>query len=266
MGSRRHRENLRTYGCEPFDVVVVHGGPGAAGEMAPVARELARQWGVLEPLQTATSVTGQIDELAAVLETHAAKPLVLVGFSWGAWLSYLCAAYHPELVRKLVLVSAAPFKEEYAAGIQEIRLRRLSEVERREVESMMRAMKDPTVEGKDALLARFGQLFTRTDACDPVISADEGLQIRWDIHTRVWKEAAQWRSSGKLLALAPRISCPVVALHGDHDPHPAEGVRVPLAAALEEFRFVLLEHCGHRPWIERRAADGFYDALKGALT
>ena len=266
MGRRRHSEAVRTYGDEPFEVVVVHGGPGAAGEMAPVARELARQWGILEPLQTATSVQGQIDELASVLEANAAKPIVLVGFSWGAWLSYLCAACHSELVRKLVLVSAAPFKEEYAAGIQEIRLSRLNEAERREVESMMRAMKDPTVASKDTLLARFGQLFAKADAFDPVISVDEGLQVRWDIHASVWKEAAQWRSSGKLLALAERITCPVVALHGDHDPHPADGVRVPLTAALEGFRFVLLEHCGHRPWIERRAADRFYEVLKEVLT
>src|SRR5215510_9607502 len=31
-------ENHRTYGSAPYTVAVVHGGPGAAGEMAPVAR------------------------------------------------------------------------------------------------------------------------------------------------------------------------------------------------------------------------------------
>ena len=33
--------NLRTYGEPPFGVAVIHGGPGAGGEMAPVARVLA---------------------------------------------------------------------------------------------------------------------------------------------------------------------------------------------------------------------------------
>ena len=42
---------FRLYGKSPFDVVVVHGGPGAGGEMSPVARELASERGVLEPLQ-----------------------------------------------------------------------------------------------------------------------------------------------------------------------------------------------------------------------
>jgi len=31
--------NLRQYGNAPFSVAVIHGGPGASGEMAPVARE-----------------------------------------------------------------------------------------------------------------------------------------------------------------------------------------------------------------------------------
>lgn len=51
-------ENLRIYGQSPFTLAVIHGGPGAGGEMAPVARELASARGVLEPIQTATSLEG----------------------------------------------------------------------------------------------------------------------------------------------------------------------------------------------------------------
>ena len=40
-------ENLRKYGKAPFSIVVVHGGPGAAGEMAPVAQELKASGGIL---------------------------------------------------------------------------------------------------------------------------------------------------------------------------------------------------------------------------
>lgn len=34
-------ENLRTYGNPPFSVAVIPGGPGTAGKMTPVARELS---------------------------------------------------------------------------------------------------------------------------------------------------------------------------------------------------------------------------------
>jgi hypothetical protein len=73
--------NLRTYGVTPFKIALVHGGPGAPGEMAPVARELSSEMGILEPLQTADSIDGQVEELKNVLETHGNPPLILVGFS-----------------------------------------------------------------------------------------------------------------------------------------------------------------------------------------
>jgi hypothetical protein len=61
-------KNLRKYGNKPFNVAVIHGGPGAPGEMAPVARELSSVRGILEPLQTAATLEGQVQELKAVLE------------------------------------------------------------------------------------------------------------------------------------------------------------------------------------------------------
>jgi len=41
-------ENIRKYGIGPFSVAVIHGGPGASGEMAPVAKELALVCGILK--------------------------------------------------------------------------------------------------------------------------------------------------------------------------------------------------------------------------
>jgi hypothetical protein len=38
---------------------IIHGGPGAPGSMATVARELASDWGIMEPLQTVTSLERQ---------------------------------------------------------------------------------------------------------------------------------------------------------------------------------------------------------------
>lgn len=73
------------------------------------------------------------------------------------------------------------------------------------------------------------------------------------------------RKSGQLLEIACKIRCPVVAIHGDYDPHPAAGVREPLAKVVQDFRFVLLEKCGHKPWAEREARDEFYGVLEREL-
>jgi pimeloyl-ACP methyl ester carboxylesterase len=92
------------------------------------------------------------------------------------------------------------------------------------------------------------------------------VRVEARVYAAVWPEAAELRRSGRLLELGEQIECPVVAIHGDYDPHPAAGVREPLSRTLEDFRFVLLEKCGHKPWIERQAREAFFAALRTALT
>jgi len=258
-------KNLRTYGNSPFNVAIIHGGPGAAGEMAPVARELKSGRGVLEPLQTAASLKGQIEELRTVLRNNGDLPVFLVGFSWGAWLSFIFAANYPTFVKKLILIASGPFKEKYAARIQETRLNRLSEKERTEVKPLLEVLDNPAAEDKSETFARFGALFSKADAYDPIMHESEAIDCQVDIFQSVWKEAAELRRSGKLTELGGHIKCPVVAIHGDYDPHPAEGVQKPLSAILKSFRLILLKNCGHMPWIERQARDEFYRILKEEL-
>lgn len=258
-------KNLRTHGKPPFTVAVVHGGPGAAGEMAPVARELASGWGVLEPLQTAASLEGQVEELKSILERNGELPITLIGFSWGAWLGFILAARRPTMVRKLVLIGSGSFEERYASGIHETRLGRLSAEDRAEVESLMGVLEHPSPPDKSAAFARLGALFSKADTYAPISLESEGIEPRADIFRSVWKDAAELRRSGKLLNLGRHVECPVVAIHGDYDPHPAEGVREPLSPVLRSFRFVLLERCGHTPWVEREARDEFYRVLKEEL-
>jgi len=258
-------KDLRTYGNAPFNVALIHGGPGAAGEMAPVARELASSWGVLEPLQTAKSIQGQIEELKIVLEKNADLPVSLIGFSWGAWLSFIFAANYPIFVKKLILIGSGPFEEKYAARIEETRLNRISQEERTELESLHEILDNPAAEKKSETFARFGALFSKADAYDPITYESEIIDCDVDIFQSVWKQAEELRRSGKLLELGKRIKCPVVAIHGDYDPHPAEGVQKPMSAILKGFRFILLKNCGHKPWIERQAKDRFYKTLKEEL-
>lgn len=257
--------NPRIYGKAPFSVAVIHGGPGAAGEMAPVARKLASDRGVLEPLQTAASLHGQIEELKTVLEKQGDLPAILIGFSWGAWLGFIFTADYPEFVKKLILVGSGPFEEAYAAKIQQTRLTRLSGEKRTEAESLIRAIGYPASQGESTAFARLGGLLSKADAYDPLRYETILIDYRLDIFQSVWKEAAELRRSGKLLELGKKITCPVVAIHGDYDPHPAEGVQKPLSAVLKDSRFILLKNGGHMPWIERQARDEFYRILEEHL-
>jgi pimeloyl-ACP methyl ester carboxylesterase len=261
-------ESLRAYGEPPYRVIVLHGGPGAAGEMAPVAQELAQDWGVLEPLQTADSLEGQIEGLRSLLVDAADLPVVLVGFSWGAWLAYLFAARYPRLTRKLILIGSGPFEERYVAELHHTRLSRLTEAEQAEIRSLEKVIQDSVTVNGEAAFQRFGALFSKADAYDPVApgSTDAALDFRVDVYRGVWPEAAAWRRGGILLAVGQRINCPVVAIHGTYDPHPIEGVAEPLSSVLGDFRLVTLERCGHKPWIERHARERFYGVLKDELS
>jgi pimeloyl-ACP methyl ester carboxylesterase len=91
------------------------------------------------------------------------------------------------------------------------------------------------------------------------------MPCQTDIYQSVWKEASHLRQTGELLQLGKKILCPVVALHGDWDPHPAKGVSEPLQATLKSFQFTLLENYGHKPWIEKRAKDKFYSILEEVI-
>ncbi len=258
-------KNLHKHGKAPYGIAVIHGGPGAGGEMSPVARMLCSKWGILEPIQTSASLKGQLEELKSVLEVNGALPVILIGFSWGAWLSFLLAAEYPFLVRKLILVGSGPFEEKYAAKINQIRLQRLSKKERKEIETLTEILNKACFTKNKAAFAGFGALFSKADAYDPIKDIPEVGTFNVDIFQSVWREAKELRRSGKLLSAGKHIKCPVVAIHGDYDPHPAEGVKKPLNAILKNFRFILLKNCGHKPWIERGAREEFFRILKDEL-
>ena len=134
-------KHFRKHGRAPYKIVVVHGGPGAPGEVAPVARKLSVFQGVLEPFQTQNTINEQLKELHEVILTHAQAPVVMIGHSWGAWLSWLYSANYAPQVRKLILVSAGSFDEKYNKNLMNIRLNRLSESNRKEVMKVLGMVK-----------------------------------------------------------------------------------------------------------------------------
>jgi len=255
-------KNLRIWGKPPFSAVVLHGGPGAAGAVAPVAEELSTGIGVLEPLQTRDSINGQVEELKEIVIAAAQVPAVIVGHSWGAYLGFIFASRYPEPVKKLILIASPPFEQIYAESIGPERLNRLSEEERLEALALIDEVNEPGKRNSAAPMARLAELFEHVDEYDPLPGEKTPVTFSQHIYDKIWPEASRLRKSGELLAMAKKIPCPVVGIHGDYDPHPAEGVQKPLSRVLRDFSFYLLKNCGHEPWNERQARDEFYRILK----
>ncbi|SFM48989.1 alpha/beta fold hydrolase [Methanolobus profundi] len=256
--------NPRKYGTEPYRIAVIHGGPGAPGTVAELAAGLAGRSGkgVLEPLQTSMSIEGQISELKRMLRRHGKLPLTLVGHSWGAWLAFLFAARYPSYVKKLILIASGPFEEKYATTIMQTRLDRMSKEGIEEYLHLSSKMSDPSVRNKNHFFTRFGKLMSSADSFDLVPFEETHLGFHHDVNKSVWSEASYLRKSGKLLRTGFQIKCPVVAIHGCYDPHPFEGVEEPLSRVIIDLRFILLEKCGHYPWLERHASEEFYQLME----
>jgi pimeloyl-ACP methyl ester carboxylesterase len=173
------------------------------------------------------------------------------------------------LVSKLILVSSPAFTESYVAQLHARRLSRLDERQRTEFQALITGLENCGTTDKDALLAKLGALVAKSDKYAHIEDADEpgtlNVNVDGEIYQRVWTEAAEMRRSGELLRRVRDVRCPVVAIHGDHDPSPADGVSEPLSGVLRDFRFVLLPRCGHTPWNERFAREEFYRVLNSEI-
>jgi pimeloyl-ACP methyl ester carboxylesterase len=253
-------DNFRIYGAEPYDLVLLHGGPGAPGTLETIARRLSVSFGILEPFILSLSVKEQLEELHLIVTNHSSRPLFIIGHSWGAWLSFLYASRYPELVKKVIMIGAPPFEEKYVQRIQETRFSRLTEKEKKDfIIEEQQLYYLPSV--SESLSPEFTTLLTKTDVFE--ILPKENLFSKFfpEVYKSVWAEGSGLRRSGRLLEYAKDIKCPVVAINGDFDPHPAEGVKDPLMKIIPNFRFNLIEKCGHYPWKEKYGKDILYRIL-----
>lgn len=251
----------RQYGKTPSRVVVLHGGPGGAGEVEPFARELGNMGcDVLEPFQTCQSVDQQIDELRSQMEKHCALPVVVIGWSWGAWLGSLLAARHEDLVRALILVGSGPLEARYAKAIRTTKNARLTSDEQAELLALRPMAERPADVARFIEISDAADTYARDASPQPDVFFDDAIQ------RAVWPEADHMRKDGSLLKAVSTIRCPVLAIQGDYDPRPSEGVRVPLQAALPSAEFVEIKRCGHKPWQEIYAKNEFYHLVAKAIT
>ena len=259
-------ETFRKYGNPLYSIALIHGGPGAPGYLKPVAVELSKSFGVLEPFQSEGTVDGQIEELRIFLKQNSNLPVVLIGHSWGAWLSVMFASENPEYLKKIILISSGPFDDEYVKKINEIKMSRLSKEDIIEMNNLKESLNNPAIKEKLEVFKKFGKLNSKTDYYNRINIDDDIIEYQPDIFQTVNRESLYLRKSGKLLRMAGRVKCPVTAIHGDYDTHPYKGVEEPLAKTLTDFKFYLLEKCGHYPWNEADAKEKFYEILLKELT
>ncbi len=253
---------FRADGAGP-PLLLLHGGPGAHHDyLYPQMLALAERHRVITYDQRGggqsktddpTPITWrtQVDDLATVIgEFGLREGLTLVGYSWGALLAMLYAIQcttDPSLPapRRMVLVSPAPITRAWRDQFEAT----LAERGRSEVIAAMRAElaasglreRDPA-----AYRQRSFELSVAGYFADPhKATALTPFRVTGKVQQSVWQSLGEFDITSSLRA----VKVPTLVIHGKDDPIPlasAEAAADALGADL-----VVLEECGHVPYVER---------------
>ena len=258
---------VRTYGTSGPLVIVLHGGPGASGTMAPVARGLAGSFRVLEPLQRGSggeplSVARHVADLYEVIESRCeGARCALVGHSWGAMLTLAYAAAHPKSAGPLVLIGCGTFDTAARSRIRAVREARMDDNLRCRMQHLLETVPDP-----DQRLRAMGELFLPLESYDLITANLEIEACDGRAFDETWMDMLRLQEEGVYPAAFATIKTSVVMLHGAADPHPGQMIRDSLQPYIPHLEYKQWERCGHYPWLEKAVRDEFFSDLRSWLT
>ena len=263
---------VRHYGEAGPLLVLLHGGPGAPGSMAPLARNLCSRFRVLEPLQRTSgsiplTVERHVTDLYAVLRDSLEEgPLTIIGFSWGAMLALTYAARFPVECRRVILIGCGTLDEGSRKAYQRQMLQRTdSESQRRirQLEGKLLVERDP--ECRNALFAELGAIYTRIQSFKALSAGTEAALFDEAGFNETWDDVLALQKSGIQPAEFAHILAPVIMIHGDHDPHPGRMIYHSLKPYIRDLQYREIPRCGHMPWVEEEARHRFYKLLSNEL-
>jgi proline iminopeptidase len=267
-------------------VLVLHGGPGADHQyLLPQMLELARErelifydqrGGGRSRTDDPAPITWQThaEDLAAVVRELEIDPLILIGYSWGGLLAMLYTVeamgssgeQHAALdaesrfpaPQSLVLIDPAPITREHRAEFEAEFARRQQgetiQALRRELSESGLRERDP-----DAYRQRSFELSVAGYFADPTRAHDlTPFRVVGRVQQSVWASLGDF----DLVPSLRRLTIPALIVHGRQDPIPLASSEA--AAAALHARLVILEKCGHVPYVEQPTS--LFEAVREFLT
>lgn len=253
-------------------LLVLHGGPGAHHDyLLPQFLELARdhelvfydqRGGGRSKTDDRNPITWRThaEDLAKVVTELGLTPLRVVGYSWGGLLAMLYAIEASRggngftVPEQLVLVDPAPItralRDTFEATLAE--RQRAAEVVRLREELAASGLRESD---PDAYRQRQFELGVAGYFADPAQATDlTPFRVTGRVQQQVWESLGEFDITADL----ERLAIPSLVIHGRQDPIPLESSE--RAAAALGADLVILEDCGHVPYVEQ--PDALWSAIR----
>ena len=257
-------------------LLVLHGGPGAHHDyLLPQMLELAdehqlvfydQRGGGRSRTDDRAPITWRthVEDLDQVIDELDARPLAIVGYSWGGLLAMLHAIeaasgrtrFRPE---RLVLIDPAPVSRTYRARFE-------AEFARRQTDPKVLALREQLLSSglreRDpaAFRQRTFELSVAGYFADPGAARDlTPFRVTGRVQESVWESLDDYdlTAPGQL----DSVRVPTLIVHGRQDPIPLESSEA--AARALRARLVVLDHSGHVPYVEQ--PDALFRAIRSFL-
>jgi proline iminopeptidase len=248
--------------------LVLHGGPGLPDYMAECAAELGGVFSTIRYSQRGVSPTTvgspytvdtHVADAIAVLDGLGVERAWATGHSWGGHLALHLAVAHPERVEGVVCINTLGATLDVLADFRENLLRPLPPDRRAwiaDVDAREEAGTATKAERLDAFRTLWPSYFAESSALAPFPFEEFG-----DGNPETFASIGEHGERRTLQNGLRKVGARTLFVHGTEDPLPPRAAS-DTAALMPNATVVLLEGCGHFPWLEQpgelgRAVAGF---------
>lgn len=191
--------------------------------------------------------------------------LLILGHSWGGMLAMAYAASHPDHVQALILADSGGMDLSFGPVFNDNLTSRESMTEREQLKKSEAVVEHaPDSNAMRAASLAYTRLITPFYFYNRAL-ADKLLAMLPDTSNqrRVFSlMQADLAHNYHVRDEMESLSCPVLIIQGRQDPMP-EAVALEIHQVIKKSQLLLVDRCGHFPWIEQPTA--FYGAIRSFL-